>query len=74
LASEVAHAAVRLDRRRANDIVNVLLGKYEKDIPTPPLGKRYQECCDVERGIPLPEYADLYQQVKAELGEIGLKV
>jgi len=74
LASEVAHAAVGLDRRRANDIVNVLLGKYEKDIPTPPLGKRYQECCDVERGIPLPEYADLYQQVKAELGEIGLKV
>jgi len=72
LATEVAHAAIGLSRQGANEIVNRLLEKYEHHIPEAPLGSKYQECFDVESATPVPEYVDLYEQVKSELRGYGL--
>ena len=73
-ASEVAHAAVGLSRRDASKILNKLLSKYEDRIAEAPLGKKYQECFDVEGGVPNAEYAELYQEVKDEMGTLGLQL
>ncbi len=72
LATEVAHAAIGLSRQGANESVNRLLEKYEQHIPEAPLGSKYQECFDVESATPVPEYVDLYEQVKSELRGYGL--
>ena len=74
LASEVAHAAAAINRSHGNQIVNDLLVRYENGIASPPLGKKYQECWDVDAGVPIPEYCTLYDEVKGELRELGLKL
>jgi len=73
LASEVAHAAAGLKRKRASEIVVALLSHYESKIASPPLGKKYQECVDTETGAIEPEYLEIYAQVKKELADLGLQ-
>jgi methylamine--corrinoid protein Co-methyltransferase len=73
LAAEVAHAAAGMDRSHASEIVKALLERYESQIPDPPLGAKYQECFDIERGTPSLQYLELYTQVKEELVGLGLK-
>jgi methylamine--corrinoid protein Co-methyltransferase len=72
LASEVAHAVVGMTRKEANSIANRLLGKYETNIPNPPLGKKYEECWDVQRKIPNSEYSSFDRKMRKELVEIGI--
>jgi methylamine--corrinoid protein Co-methyltransferase len=71
-ASEVAHAAVGLSRQEASGIINQLLSKYEDQIPTAPLGKKYQECFNVDSSTPSEEYLALYHEVKDEMESLGL--
>jgi len=72
-ASEVAHSVVGLKRKDANVIVKRLLVKYEDQIINAPLGKKYKECWDIKAKSPLPEYIDLYEDVKKEISKCGLK-
>ncbi len=65
-------AASRLNRQQANDLVLKLLEKYESRIPNAPEGDRYQDCFDVETGKPGESYLRLYEEVKEELGAIGI--
>ena len=69
---EMAIAAARLDRTKANGLVVRLLEKYESQIGTPPSGSTYQECYDVTTGKPGEAYLRLYDEVKAELGDMGV--
>jgi methylamine--corrinoid protein Co-methyltransferase len=71
--SEVAVASLQLDRRSANELLKKLLKKYEEKLSDPPIGKRYQDCYNVDTGTPSPEYEELYQEVKGELEAWGLK-
>ena len=48
-----------------------LLKKYEDNIDDAPIGKKYQECYNVDSGQPCQEYVDLYGEVKDELREMG---
>jgi methylamine--corrinoid protein Co-methyltransferase len=73
LATEVAHAAVGLDRSAASDLLNSLLALYESKIPEAPLGKKFQECFDVESATPTEGYVELYEKVKGELADLGLE-
>lgn len=72
-ASEVAHSVIGLKRKDANMIVKKLLTKYEDKIVNAPLGKKYEECWDIKAKSPLPEYTDLYKDVKKEISECGIK-
>ena len=69
---DMAKAASRLNRERANDLVRRLLEKYESQIPKAPAGDRYQDCYDVATGKPKEGYVRLYEEVKEELGKMGI--
>ena len=73
LASEVAHGVVGMTRSQGNEIVKWLLAKYEEDIPQAPEGEKYQECWDIQSKEPKPEYLELYQKIKQELVEHGIR-
>ena len=73
LASEVAHGVVGMSRLRGNEIVKRLLAKYEEDIPHAPIGKKYEECWDIQSKQPKPGYLELYQKIKQELAEYGIR-
>jgi len=72
-SAEVAHAAVGMKRKEANQIVKNLLAKYMNKIADPPLGKKYQECFDKKSGKPSDKYVEIYSKVKEELKDLGVK-
>ena len=69
---DVAHAVTGMSAERANTLVNQLLEKYEKEIEQAPIGKRYQECFDLETGKPSDDYLRLYEEAKDELTGLGI--
>lgn len=69
---EMGKAASKLKRAEANDLVKRLLQKYEPRIKNPPPGSRYQDCYDVITAKPIDAYIRLYNEVKAELTEMGI--
>ena len=77
-AGEVALAAAgqKMTRKQAGDIVKELLPKYEDKIKGDPaltIGKKYQELYNMDSLTPCSEYVDLYQQMKKEIGKLGVK-
>jgi len=72
-SAEVANAVTGIKRNDANEIVKGLLAKYMDRIADPPLGQKYQECFDIARGRPSDKYAELYNKVKKELDDMGVK-
>ena len=72
-STEIVHAVTGMKRDRACEIVDDLLKKYEEDLPTAPIGKRFQDLFDVETLEPKPEYADLYDKMRDEMKGYGLK-
>jgi hypothetical protein len=75
LGAEVGHAVARqgMTREQADEVVNVLLAKYEADIPEAPIGQPFQELYDVRKAVPKPEYYDRYARVKEELHGLGVE-
>jgi methylamine--corrinoid protein Co-methyltransferase len=69
---DVAHAVTGISAERANELVTQLLEKYEKEIEKAPIGKRYQECFNLETGKPTDDYLRLYEEVKNELANLGI--
>lgn len=72
-AAEIAHATIGMKRENANDIVKSLLPRYIDKIADPPMGFRYQECCDPRTGKPTKRCVEVYNKVKAELNDLGLE-
>lgn len=72
MGCQVGHAATGMKRVDANELVNELLAKYESNLETPPLGRKFQECYDVKTVEPSEEYVNLYRQVEKDLQELGL--
>ncbi|MBW2059556.1 MAG: monomethylamine:corrinoid methyltransferase [Deltaproteobacteria bacterium] len=72
LASEVAHRVVGMTRKEANGIVKKLLERYEGNLASPPLGKKYAECWDVARRVPGKEYVDFDRKMRKELSNLGI--
>lgn len=71
---EVGHAVARqgMTREEANELALRLLGKYEGNAATAPMGKEYQECYDVATALPTKEHYDMYRKIKDELAEMGI--
>ena len=70
-AVELNQACVGMSRTQGNEMAKELLKKYEDKIDDAPVGKRYQECYDINTGEPSQEYVDLYGEVKEELRQMG---
>jgi len=68
---ELMEACVGMKRSQGNELAKELLKKYEDKIDDAPIGKKYQECYDVNTGQPGQEYVDLYGEVKEELRRVG---
>jgi len=73
---EVGHAAARqgLSLKEANDLVLRFMAGYEHifDLPGGNPGLRFDEAYDMQTIRPLPEWQAMYEQVKAEVREMGL--
>ena len=74
ISAEAGHAAAHsgMTRKDANTIVKKILSKYENNIKDAPLGKKFSECYDLGKVIPMQEYLDLYDEVKEEVSSYGL--
>lgn len=68
---EINEACVGMSRIQGNELAIELLEKYEDKIDNAPIGKRYQDCYDIESGLPCQEYINLYGEIKEELRAIG---
>jgi len=75
LAAEVGHAVARqgMTRAQADEVVNLLLAKYEAHIPDAPLGQTFQELYDVAKAVPKTEYLDLYYRAKEDIAALGVE-
>lgn len=73
---EVGHAATRqrLGLEEANDLVLRLLAKYEHvfDDPAGNPGVRFDQAYDMQTLRPLPQWQQMYDEVKAEVRAMGL--
>lgn len=76
LMGEVGKAVARqgMTREEANGIVLKLLEKYEHvfSMPDKNKGKRFDEAYDMETVTPIPQWQAMYEEVKAELAEMGI--
>ncbi len=70
--AELADTLAGMKAEQANELVNRLLGKYEKEVENAPTGKRYQECFDLKTGKPSDDYLRLYEEAKDELASLGI--
>ena len=76
LMGEVGKAVARqgMTRAQANDIVLKLLEKYEHvfRMEDKNKGKRFDEAYDMETVTPVPQWQAMYDEVKAELTQMGI--
>ncbi len=74
ISAEAGHIAARqgITRAEANEIVKKILGEYESRISDAPLGKRFDECYDLETVRPTREYLDIYSKCKEKLSRFGV--
>jgi methylamine--corrinoid protein Co-methyltransferase len=74
---EVGHAVARqgLSLEEANTLVLALLDKYEHvfGLPEGNLGVPFDEAYDMEMLTPKPEWAQMYEEIKVEVREMGLE-
>ena len=69
---EVCQASVGVDRRQANEILKHLLGHYEGNLKEAPAGDTFEHLYDQRTLQPVSEYQRIYDEVKAELRQLGL--
>lgn len=74
IGAEAGHLIARqgIKREQANEMVKEILVKYEAQIEDAPIGKRFDECYDLETVQPTQEYLDLYERCKEVLSGLGL--
>jgi len=70
--AEVLKAAAVMTRKQANEMVKVLIPKYEADLYNPHIGKSFKDCYDLTTLEPTQEWLDIYLKVKRELIELGV--
>jgi methylamine--corrinoid protein Co-methyltransferase len=74
ISAEVGHAVAGMKLKDANELVRKLLGKYEKNLNSPPLGKSLYECWDSEARKPTKEYRSVVKRYKREMAHLGLEL
>jgi methylamine--corrinoid protein Co-methyltransferase len=72
--AEVAQAVLGRSRAEVNELVLSCLEKYHDDLVRPDLGKSFPELVDLDTLEYSDEWLDLYEEVKGELGSLGLEM
>ena len=70
----INEACVGMSRTQGNELVKKLLDRYEDNLDNAPFGKKYQDCYDIDTGLPCQEYVDLYGEVIEELCAMGFSI
>ncbi len=70
--AEVARAASGMSRKDGDELVRKLIALYKPILTQRPKGLPFNEVYDVATIKPLPEWLQMYEQVKSELREMGL--
>jgi methylamine--corrinoid protein Co-methyltransferase len=71
---EVLKSSAGMSRKQANEIVKILLPKYEEKLSQPLVGKGCRECYNLEKLEPSKEWLDIYLKVKKELIDLGVNL
>ena len=71
---QIAHAAARLNREQADEIVQRVLALYEDLQDKKPVGKPFQEVYDIKTVQPTREWLSLYGEVLDEVSGWGLPI
>lgn len=69
---EVLHAAVKIDRSKAEEIAQKAYSMYADDLDKKPYGKPFWEVYDVATIKPTKEWLDIYEEVREEAISWGL--
>lgn len=70
--AETARAAAGMDLGVINPLLDKLVGMYEKDYKTAPVGKAFDDCYDLVTLTPTEEYMKVYDEAAEILGKLGL--
>ena len=70
---EVCKGAVGMSRAQASELVKYLLDQYEPHLKEAPAGQTFEHLYDQKKLEPTAEYQKLYDEVKADLRERGLR-
>jgi methylamine--corrinoid protein Co-methyltransferase len=70
---EAAKAVAGMKVETVNEILGKLISLYEGNYKTAPRGKRFQECYDVVKVTPTPEYVAVYEKAIETLEGLGLR-
>jgi methylamine--corrinoid protein Co-methyltransferase len=73
-SGEVAHGTTGMTRKEANEVVKRLLDRYESTLAKASPGQKYEDCWDIRRKQPSPEYAELYESVSSDLSDMGVRL
>lgn len=71
---EIAHAATKLNRGQAEEIIQRAFEKYEDQLDKKPYGQPFQEVYDIETVQPTSEWLKTYEEVKDEVTKWGLPI
>jgi methylamine--corrinoid protein Co-methyltransferase len=74
IGAEAGHLTARqgITREQANEVIKQILAQYEDQLAEAPIGKRLDECYNLDTVEPTQEYVELYERVKEKLSEFGL--
>lgn len=72
--AEVAHAAAGLTRPEADALVRQLVALYQADLEQRPIGQPFPAVYDLTTLKPRPAWQALYEEVKAQVSHLGLKI
>jgi methylamine--corrinoid protein Co-methyltransferase len=71
---EICAAAVGVSREQADRIVTYLLERYEDRIKDAPAGDTFEHLYDQRTLQPIPAYETIYNEVKSELRQLGMRI
>lgn len=72
--AEVAHAAAGISRREADALVRQLVERYKPALTQRPIGQPFPDVYDLITLKPRPEWQAMYEEVKAEVRQMGLVI
>ncbi len=72
MMAEASHAVAGMETEKVNEILDKLIGLYEKNYKTAPKGKPFEECYDVQKLVPTQEYVEVYEEAVKILTDLGL--
>lgn len=74
IMGEVAAATAGRRVSEVNEMLDILVGSYEREFSRAPKGKRFQDCYDLKNICPSEEYLSVYENSVQILNELGLEI